>query len=60
MRRGLPRWHANALRQSELAEREEELLAQLDGYLPGLVYAFDSEVPPPRERGGDLALEKEY
>ena len=50
----------NALRQSELAEREEELLARLDGYLPGLVYAFDSEVPPPRERGGDLALEKEY
>lgn len=50
----------NALRQSGLAEHEEELLARLDGYLPGLVYAFDSDVPPPRERGGGLALEKEY
>lgn len=50
----------NALRQSDLAEQEEALLVQLDGYLPGLVYVFDSEVPPPRERGGDLALEKEY
>lgn len=50
----------NALRQSGLAEHEEELLARLDGYLPGLVYAFDSDVPPPRERGGGLALETEY
>lgn len=49
----------NALRQSALAEREEDLLVRLNGYLPGLVYAFDSEVPP-RERGGGLALEKEY
>jgi hypothetical protein len=49
-----------ALSGSELAKHEDDLLAKLDGYLPGLVYAFDSEVPPPRERGGDLALEKEY
>jgi hypothetical protein len=39
---------------------EETLLELLDSYLPPLVYAFDSQVPPPRERGGDLALEKEY
>ena len=50
----------NALRNGEFAEQEEDLLVRLDGYLPGLVYAFDSEVPPPRERGGGLALEKEY
>ncbi|GAA1966715.1 hypothetical protein [Catenulispora subtropica] len=41
-------------------QHEEELLERLDGYLPSLVYAFDSQVPPPRERGGNLALEKEY
>ncbi|MBS2531794.1 hypothetical protein KGQ20_03310 [Catenulispora sp. NF23] len=39
---------------------EEELLELLDSYLPPLVYAFDSRVPSPRERGGDLALEKEF
>jgi hypothetical protein len=50
----------NALRQSGLAEHEEELLVRLDGYLPGLVYAFNNDVPPPRERGGGLVLEKEY
>lgn len=41
-------------------QHEEMLLERLDGYLPSLVYAFDSQVPPPRERGGNLALEKEY
>lgn len=50
----------DALRDSRLPQREEELLERLDGYLPPLVYAFDSQVPPPRERGGNLALEKEY
>jgi len=39
---------------------EEELLELLDSYLPDLVYAFDSKVPPPRERRGALALDKEY
>lgn len=39
---------------------EEGLLELLDSYLPPLVYSFDSQVPPPRERGGDLALEKEF
>ncbi|MEY9935628.1 hypothetical protein ABH926_010310 [Catenulispora sp. GP43] len=39
---------------------EEELLELLDGYLPPLIYAFDTQVPPPRERGGALALQKEF
>jgi len=39
---------------------EDALLELLDSYLPSLVHAFDSQVPPPRERGGALALEKEY
>ncbi|NUR62328.1 MAG: hypothetical protein HOV87_27260 [Catenulispora sp.] len=50
----------DALRDAELSQREEELLERLDSYLPTLVYAFDSQVPPPRERGGNLALVKEY
>lgn len=39
---------------------EEDLLELLDSYLPPLVHTFDSQVPPPRERSGALALEKEY
>lgn len=39
---------------------EEELLELLDSCLPPLVYDFDSQVPPPRERGGGLALEREF
>ena len=39
---------------------EEELLELLDSYLSDLVHAFDSKVPPPRERRGALALEPEY
>jgi len=50
----------DALRDAALPQHEEELLDRLDSYLPSLVYAFDSQVPPPRERGGNLALEKEY
>jgi hypothetical protein len=59
----------DAIAESELRYRdrteegkhsEEELLELLDSYLPHLVYAFDSQVPPPRERSGALALEKEY
>jgi hypothetical protein len=52
----------NALGAGDIVppQHEEELLERLDGYLPSLVYAFDSQVPPPRERGGNLALEKEY
>jgi len=55
----------NALRTGDTGDivppqHEEELLERLDSYLPSLVYAFDSQVPPPRERGGSLALEKEY
>jgi hypothetical protein len=49
-----------ALTAEDLAQREQELLDVLDSYLPSLVHAFDSQVPPPRERGGNLALEKEY
>ncbi|WP_194915438.1 hypothetical protein [Catenulispora rubra] len=47
-------------RTEEGEDGEEELLELLDSYLPDLVYAFDSKVPPPRERRGALALEKEY
>jgi hypothetical protein len=47
-------------RTEEGKHSEEELLELLDSYLPPLVYAFDSKVPPPRERSGALALEKEY
>jgi hypothetical protein len=50
----------DAVRDGELPQREEDLLERLDSYLPSLVYAFDNQVPPPRERGGSLALEKEY
>jgi hypothetical protein len=49
-----------ALRAADFALREEELLERLDSYLASLVYVFDSQVPPPRERGGALALEREY
>lgn len=47
-------------RTDESSLDEDELLELLDSYLPSLVYSFDSQVPPPRERGGGLALEKEF
>jgi hypothetical protein len=47
-------------RAEEGVRTEEELLELLDSYLPPLIYAFDIQVPPPRERGGALALEKEF
>ena len=47
-------------RTEEGEHSEEELLELLDSFLPPLVYTFDSKVPPPRERSGALALEKEY
>lgn len=49
-----------AVNADELAQREEDLLVCLDAYLPSLVSEFNQQVPPPRERGGSLALEKEY
>ena len=47
-------------RTEEGTHSEEELLELLDSFLPPLVFTFDSKVPPPRERSGALALEKEY
>ena len=47
-------------RTEEVVLSEEELLDLLDSCLPPLIYAFDTQVPPPRERGGTLALQKEF